>query len=44
VMAGRKGGGWAGRLEIQPEALEDLRHWVEEDPRVARKVLKASST
>lgn len=29
-----------GRLEIQPEALEDLRYWVAEDPRVARKVLK----
>lgn len=32
--------GWAGRLEIQPEALDDLRYWVDEDPRVARKVLK----
>ena len=25
---------------VQPEALEDLRRWVEEDARVARKVLK----
>jgi toxin YoeB len=46
-MAGRKGGGagrkepeWEGRLELQPEALDDLRYWVDEDPRVARKVLK----
>lgn len=46
-MARRKGGaggqeeaGWEGRLEIQPEALDDLRYPVEEDPRVARKVLK----
>lgn len=45
-MARRKGGGekekseWAGRLTIQPEALDDLRYWVDEDPRVARKVLK----
>ena len=31
---------WAGRLELQPEALEDLRYWVDEDPRIARKVLK----
>lgn len=31
---------WAGRLELQPEALDDLRYWVDEDPRVARKVLK----
>ena len=31
---------WAGRLVIQPEALDDLRYWVDEDPRVARKVLK----
>ncbi|HYW07745.1 MAG TPA: type II toxin-antitoxin system YoeB family toxin [Longimicrobium sp.] len=25
---------------IQPEAQDDLRHWVDEDPRVARRVLK----
>ena len=31
---------WVGRLEIQPEALDDLRYWVDEDPRIARKVLK----
>lgn len=45
-MAPGKGGGgprrpqWAGKLHIQPEALADLRYWVDEDPRVARKVLK----
>lgn len=46
-MATRKGQGagqekpeWKGRLEIQPEALDDLRYWVDEDPRIARKVLK----
>lgn len=44
-MAERKGEGgrsrgWVGRLEMQPEALEDLRYWVDEDPRIARKVLK----
>lgn len=29
-----------GKLEIQPEALEDLEHWVAEDRRIALKVLK----
>jgi toxin YoeB len=27
------------RLEIQPEALDDLRHWVREDRKVALKIL-----
>jgi toxin YoeB len=45
VARGKRGRGreekpWAGRLEIQPEALEDLRYWVEEDRKVALKVLK----
>lgn len=31
---------WAGRLELQPEPLDDLRYWVDEDPRVALKLLK----
>lgn len=26
-------------IQIQPEALEDLRHWVREDRRIAAKVL-----
>jgi toxin YoeB len=38
--AGPEKTAWAGRLELQPEALDDLRYWVDEDPRVARKVLK----
>lgn len=45
-MAPGKDGGsprnqqWAGRLHLQPEALDDIRYRVDEDPRVARKVLK----
>lgn len=45
-MAPAKGGGgprnqpWTGRLHLQPEALDDIRYWVDEDPRVARRVLK----
>jgi Txe/YoeB family toxin of toxin-antitoxin system len=41
-----KPGGWRRnpnrreRLQMQPEALEDLRHWVEEDRRLASRVLK----
>lgn len=31
---------WKGRLEIQPEALEDLRTWVSEDRKIALRVLK----
>jgi toxin YoeB len=26
-------------IQVQPEALEDLRHWVREDRRIAEKVL-----
>lgn len=38
--AGQEKSEWKGRLEIQPEALDDIRYWVDEDPRVARKVLR----
>jgi toxin YoeB len=31
---------WAGRSEVQPEALDDLRYWVSEDREIALKVLK----
>ena len=45
MATGKRGGrgqerAWAGRLEFQPEALEDLRYWVAEDRKVALKVLK----
>lgn len=37
-----KGGGGRSRraLEIQPEALEDLQHWVQHDRRIAQKILR----
>ena len=31
---------WKGRLETQPEALEDLRTWVSEDRKIALRILK----
>jgi toxin YoeB len=37
---GNEGGGGDRRLEIQPEAMEDLEHWVAHDRRIALKVLK----
>ena len=49
MSARKKGGGtgggprnpaYTGTIQIQPEALEDLTHWVETEPRIARKVLR----
>jgi len=31
---------WAGKLEVQPQALEDLQHWAATDRKIALKVLK----
>ena len=44
MAASRKGGRrnteWTGRLTLQPEAIEDLQHWLATDRKVALKVLK----
>lgn len=37
---GKRNEKWRGKLEMQPEALEDLQHWVGEDRKIALKVLK----
>lgn len=37
---GKRNPEWNGRLEMQSEALEDLRYWVAQDRQIALKVLK----
>jgi toxin YoeB len=44
-VAGRKSGAgeaprYTGTLQVQPEALDDLRWWVETDRKIAMKVLR----